>query len=639
MSSNRSELKYRIKVAVGVFAYLLAAVAFIGWRESSLWLSVPALVLVAVAGVGLNAALLSRRLENPGWQSRLAPALIFTVVAVAGAAVAFSLESKDLGFFFGAAVLLGIGVFIAELRRGSKTPRGGVMTLGLSVLVGAGAVLAMANGGGLPAVLVFAIAVGFLPIGLSLVSEQPLNKVHRKSVSQKLRLVGAGAVLLTGGLLLIFLVLGVNVVYLLFFGAAIFIFVVAAAARSNGDVVIVILVVAVIWTLTHKAALLPEELEPGEDDNVILAIGDSFMSGEGARSFFKGTNDTSDDGNLCRRAPTAFPVLLVTEDIPELSNLPKKLVHLACSGAKISEIDSQLERYEEIQAEDGFNDPEFVMLSVGGNDALFGSIGRTCVIVTNCTPLASAWTENLAGVGARLKALYEGVAEIFSGVPILVVPYPIPISETRCDYSAFSQAEHETLNKFTWDLNETIRMASRDANVHFVEDMVGALDGFRLCDGGKDPADVGVNFLAANSVFGTLEQSANPLNWVHNSLHPNALGHELMLAALVVWLVENKDDLGTVKTTEPLEFDGTLAGGEECRESKNLEACTFEFLLKRTARSLLSWGAPALLLIALGSWMIALPLLAFGRRCWASLIRHVRARVVPSAHLGRWLGR
>ncbi|MGA9278220.1 MAG: hypothetical protein WBV89_14745, partial [Ilumatobacter sp.] len=80
----------------------------------------------------------------------------------------------------------------------------------------------------------------------------------------------------------------------------------------------------------------------------VVAFGDSFISGEGAPQFYAGTDQRGDERNECRRAPTAYPVLIsmtadggtaeaAGADPADGLNEPG-LDFLACSGAKLGEV-------------------------------------------------------------------------------------------------------------------------------------------------------------------------------------------------------------------------------------------------------------------------------------------------------------
>ena len=140
--------------------------------------------------------------------------------------------------------------------------------------------------------------------------------------------------------------------------------------------------------------------------------------------------------------------------------------------------------------------------------------------------------DNLREIEDDVHNAYRAVREALPGVPVVVVPYPIPVSERRvCDYTPFRDEEHRFVHVFVEALDDVLQQEAEEVGFHFADGVRQAFGTeYRLCDGSTD--EVAVNFVDLNGVFGTLEHSANPLNWVHNSMHPNDLGHELMQAAL-----------------------------------------------------------------------------------------------------------
>jgi hypothetical protein len=143
-----------------------------------------------------------------------------------------------------------------------------------------------------------------------------------------------------------------------------------------------------------------------------------------------------------------------------------------------------------------------------------------------------------------------------------------------------------------------------------VDTVPGALEGLRLCDG--RPADAGVNFLAAHSVLGTLEQSVNPANWVHNSLHPNARGHEAMRAAVVAWIEEHPDPASWPAATAPPAVAAGLSGDGPCVGSGDVAGCTRDWMARESARLLLTDGFVLVPVLA-GGWLVALVLVGAWR--------------------------
>jgi hypothetical protein len=109
------------------------------------------------------------------------------------------------------------------------------------------------------------------------------------------------------------------------------------------------------------------------------------MSGEGADRYFAGTDDAQ--GDQCRRSPTAYPVIAATE-----GTLFNRLIFLACSGARTSNViatsddpharaqtgepGTQSSQLVSLLGRHATLRPKLVILTLGGNDAGFGTIGR-----------------------------------------------------------------------------------------------------------------------------------------------------------------------------------------------------------------------------------------------------------------------
>ncbi len=354
-------------------------------------------------------------------------------------------------------------------------------------------------------------------------------------------------------------------------------------------------------------------------------LGDSFMSGEGAERFFEGTNTRGE--NECRRAPTAHPARVVLE---ESGAVPDNVTFLACSGALathihevpqhpgepidgpvldeerltdtpvtrgLPQLTNLFEQLEQTGLDEG--DVDLVLVSIGGNDALFGDIVQACVLPGDCSAVGQAWIDNLQTVRPLIAKAYEAVRRELRTTPVVVVPYPIPIEREKgsCDYSMFSANEHQSLSWFTEQLNAMLRREAADHGFYFLDDMATALENRQICDG--DPDDVGVNFLAANGVNGLLEQQANPRNWLHNSMHPNESGHAAMAAVLRRWLEEE----ASLQTTGPPDRVPTVRApsvGNECVEDPEVRTCAAEWS-RRAQAAFLRFPASFVVVLVLGA--------------------------------------
>jgi hypothetical protein len=610
-----------LRVLLSLLAYLAACGAFVALRDESLFLSV-----LAIFGVGLLAVRLHQVLREQVEDVVVAPWRRWTLVGVVAAsglvlvAVGVFWHRDGFGFFGVALLYLGLGLAVGELRSWRRYP-GRAFALGLAGSVGlvlTGLVAAALD-------LAWAwwlVLLGLVtaPIGIALVSEIALRNLRSWGPKWS-AVLGVGGFLLLAVVLGIVTWLGVNLVYLAVAAGLLVVVMVGIAARSNVDVAFVVAAAAVVWTMGQRSVPEPDSLRPESDDKIVVALGDSYISGEGADQYYEGTNTPGQ--STCRRAPTAYPPLLILE---RRVAIPDRLAFRACSGAKTHQVvgpegaggTQVAELLEMVGPADG--DITFVLVSTGGNDALFGAVGQTCLLPIDCTELAPAFRDNLASVGETLDAAYANLRGQLPGVPVLVVPYPVPVYPDRCDESVFSAAEHRFLHDFAQELDETVTASARRAGFHVVDTMPAALNDLQLCD--PDAEDVGVNFLAANSVLGTVEQSLNPTNWVHNSLHPNARGHEAMRSALVTWL-DRHPNVGPPDppqdappqdvpppTAPALRTDSPCLGERRAA----LDACAQDWAAREAARYLLRWGWLALPAL-LGAWLLALQLV----RLWWSI--------------------
>ena len=206
----------------------------------------------------------------------------------------------------------------------------------------------------------------------------------------------------------------------------------------------------------------------------------------------------------------------------------------------------------------------------------------------------------------------EKLQQDFMSVPVAAVPYPGPIRETGCSSSALNEAEHWFLANYVIQLQLVIVSAAQSAGVHLldVRESLAEAD-LRICDAGS----VGVNFIDLNPIDGTIQETLDPTNWLHNSLHPNARGHkrlaEVVAASLPLGLnpEPNPTDHTIVSLTELMAGRPIAACdlGDECQDP---EAWT-NAQIRRTLGPLALAG----LVLATGAWML-----------WIVGIRFIRGR-------------
>jgi hypothetical protein len=287
----------------------------------------------------------------------------------------------------------------------------------------------------------------------------------------------------------------------------------------------------------------------------IVAMGDSYMSGEGVERYFLGTDDPG--RNKCHRSSDAYPYLVAEE-------LGASLAFAACSGAKAEHIldetylsdanpqypnspDGVLGATAQIEAL-RTNEADIVLLDVGGNDAGFGEIGKGCAlpIKVDCRRSAEEWMDRLDGAVFDRVSLTIGAVKEEAGphARVYVLTYPNPLGPDNCFEVQISAPEMSFLRDvFIPRLNEIIRFSAAIQGVEVI-DLENALAGRRLCE--VRPWDAAINLVALGRTedggFGRLLDFPGGL--AHATFHPNALGHEMMadVVAAAIAADETTDD-------------------------------------------------------------------------------------------------
>ena len=462
------------------------------------------------------------------------------------------------------------------------------------------------------------VSFAALALGIPLVSEEAIDALAtggraetdrnpRNRYPNPLWLAGVGAVLL------IIVTWGVKeyadtAAVLLVFGA-LFMIIVAQASSTHADVAIAVALAAIMGVTPHPQPL-PQSVPPSTTAvPTLVAIGDSYMSGEGASIFFEGTDDGG--GNQCRRAPTAWAALAAEDD-----SYPA-FAFLACSGATTGHVyyhpdgafkeipaspdaqvyrdrlddrglirtqpgdrDTQLESWQK-DKQAGNLQPELVVVSLGGNDAGFSTVGSMCLAPGSCDEREDLWLDSLDQVRDRLTLAYAQIDETFPDTPVVAVSYPDPIAntalETPCNQVSLRREEREFIHRFLIGpgqdvgLNDVIRETSEEFGFHFL-DMERALADahLQLCDE-KNAGRPGINFVGLRSVRGAAGQRFNPANWIHSSLHPNERGHAAMFKVFRTWREANLEPTARLSVSPEAKARKALTYGS-WRSSPEAEA-------------------------------------------------------------------
>ncbi len=507
------------------------------------------------------------------------------------------------------AFYLGIGHLLGELRKrtGGAPARGLKVGAACAAVFVLGLVLCFTVSGWWLALCVVAVLAA--PVGLSLLSEDVLR--------EPLPWPRAGIALAALALVISALWLAATGAPVLLIALALAALVPAIASSTQADVLLVVTVLALVWTTIPRGVDPDASLTPVKGKPTLVALGDSYMSGEGAQTFYEGTNVAK--RNECRRSPDAYAPSVAREQ-------GLKLAFFACSGAVAVDLHqhahwpdepvggpgmTQLAQVKRLDAKD----IRLVIVSIGGNDAGFADLGVACVAPGSCVERGQLWLDRLDDrVAGEVNAAYDQLEDQLPGVPVLVVPYPQPVAAKSCPASLLEDDEHQFVNAFVSQLNGVIADAARSHGFFYLRDMETVLtdSGRRICD----PNQAGVNFIALKSINGFVDQAVMPTNWIHNSFHPNELGHEEMKRVLDRWLNTHpgRDTAppgGRRTLTELMEPDPE----KYCRSQNQPRYCSRgdnEWAVTQVGFALRDLAIPALLM-TLGFWLVWLPVIAWAR--------------------------
>ncbi|HET9422941.1 MAG TPA: GDSL-type esterase/lipase family protein, partial [Nocardioides sp.] len=348
--------------------------------------------------------------------------------------------------------------------------------------------------------------------------------------------------------------------------------------------------------------------------------------------------------NQCRRAPTAWAAQAAQRYFDGL-------VFLACSGARTynvrqdelgvaetpeprrqdGEPGTQLDQYVDLQDEDGFV-PGLVVISVGGNDAGFSTIGKACAVPGSCDTedMRDWFTDELPQVQEELTSTFVQVREAFPRTPVVATAYPDPIymepGETEpCDDLALSAGDVRFIKDFLQQLNRAVHAAATASGLEYLPQTAQAFAaaGVQLCDptGGSRP---GVNFVGLRSVSGLADQRFNPTNWIHNSFHPNERGHAALLRAFDTWYAQTGSRLsGEFNVPEGMEDMEGVALQPQCDlvgDGLDVPKCRSnadDWAVQQVAQAALPFVF-LLLLVVVPVWLASAALFGWRRQALAS---------------------
>lgn len=282
-----------------------------------------------------------------------------------------------------------------------------------------------------------------------------------------------------------------------------------------------------------------------------LALGDSYISGEGTYLYKSGTNTTP---NKCHLSPISYPYLIKQQLSIDYAE------SVACSGAKIDDILTNSENYRG-QTDDKNRDertidevlgivsnympghiaqhefiteyrPEIITISTVGNDIGFGDKIKRCLEPDTCYESYEDRYEVMQLVRSKfdeLVTMYKTIKDkAAADARIYAIGYPsVAASDANCATNVLlNNSELEFSNLLVDYLNYVVNLAAQRAEIGYV-DVSDALAGHRLCEASDD--ELAVNGISAGDDAPI--DGVGPLG--KESFHPNILGHQLLKAKIL----------------------------------------------------------------------------------------------------------
>lgn len=309
---------------------------------------------------------------------------------------------------------------------------------------------------------------------------------------------------------------------------------------------LIVIVVLLGTVLLVSDGLAPEPTPiPGPPQGVprvVVAMGDSTMSGEGAGDYEKGTD--GEDGDWCHRSPHASIHQL------DLISIDREF-NLACSGAPSPQVGlGDVEQYTEpSQAEQlaGIatrNRVAAVVVASGANDEpSFSHVLNSCVQAWTgqgepCSrTVGPQWQERVDKMVPKLVRALSDIREVMANAgyapgdyQLIVQSYAAPIGTnvardlqdlSGCPFRSddLRWVEHTAVPVLT----EGVRRAAERANARFL-DLSRAGVGHEACSSEHDPDREWFRRLAVE--WQDLQYEDRATHALQESFHPNALGHE-----------------------------------------------------------------------------------------------------------------
>lgn len=196
-----------------------------------------------------------------------------------------------------------------------------------------------------------------------------------------------------------------------------------------------------------------------------VALGDSYSSGTGTRTYFDST---------CQRSVYAYPYLLAQK------RANTSLVFAACSGAKTGDVLAN-------QVSSLTTDTRFVTITIGGNDAGFSSVITECAKpswMSNCAGAVTTAQNYIKGtLPGKLDQVYSSIKSRSPTATVIVLDYPRLFNGEDCNAGTWFSPDDETRLNATADLLRDVTRTEAAKYSGFVfKDVIPPFVGHAVCD-------------------------------------------------------------------------------------------------------------------------------------------------------------
>jgi lysophospholipase L1-like esterase len=217
-----------------------------------------------------------------------------------------------------------------------------------------------------------------------------------------------------------------------------------------------------------------------------VALGDSYSSGTGTRTYYDST---------CQRSVYAYPYLLSQQ------RANTQLVFAACSGAKTGDVLNN-------QVSSLTSGTAIVTITIGGNDAGFSSVITECAKpewASVCdTRVASAQSYIRNTLPGQLNNVYSQIKSRSPSAHVVVLGYPRLFMGVDCNAGTWFDSDDMTMLNQTADLLNSTTSGRAAAYGFTFKDPTAAFTGHAICSSSE-----------------WLNGLSNP---VSESYHPNRTG-------------------------------------------------------------------------------------------------------------------